>query len=81
MKLLEISCVGQKRLGQGFEEDPFRVGGPTCAANDIKELGVVLLARKTGNCLFYFAELSLIHSPAVYRKPLYWAGFQLYTGS
>jgi CHAT domain-containing protein len=27
------------------------------------------------------AKLSLIHSPAVYRKPLYWAGFQLYTGS
>jgi len=27
------------------------------------------------------AKLSLIHSPAVYRKPLYWAGFQLYTRS
>jgi CHAT domain-containing protein len=27
------------------------------------------------------AKLSLIHSPAVYRKPLYWAAFQLYTGS
>jgi CHAT domain-containing protein len=27
------------------------------------------------------AKLSLIHSPAVYRKPLYWAGFQLYAGS
>ena len=27
------------------------------------------------------AKLALIHSPAVYRKPLYWAGFQLYTGS
>jgi CHAT domain-containing protein len=27
------------------------------------------------------AKLSLIHSPAVYRKPLYWAGFQLYTGA
>lgn len=27
------------------------------------------------------AKLSLIHSPAVYRKPLYWGGFQLYTGS
>jgi CHAT domain-containing protein/Flp pilus assembly protein TadD len=27
------------------------------------------------------AKLSLIHSQAVYRKPLYWAGFQLYTGS
>jgi CHAT domain-containing protein len=26
------------------------------------------------------AKLSLIHSQAVYRKPLYWAGFQLYTG-
>jgi CHAT domain-containing protein len=27
------------------------------------------------------AKLSLIHSAAVYRKPLYWAAFQLYTGS
>jgi CHAT domain-containing protein/tetratricopeptide (TPR) repeat protein len=27
------------------------------------------------------AKLSLIHSPGVYRKPLYWAGFQLYAGS
>jgi CHAT domain-containing protein/tetratricopeptide (TPR) repeat protein len=27
------------------------------------------------------AKLSLIHSQAVYRKPLYWGGFQLYTGS
>ena len=27
------------------------------------------------------AKLSLIHSPAVYRKPFYWAAFQLYTGS
>jgi CHAT domain-containing protein/tetratricopeptide (TPR) repeat protein len=27
------------------------------------------------------AKLSLIHSPAVYRKPLYWAGFQLYSRS
>jgi CHAT domain-containing protein len=27
------------------------------------------------------AKLSLIHSPGVYRKPLYWGGFQLYAGS
>jgi CHAT domain-containing protein len=27
------------------------------------------------------AKLSLIDSPGVYRKPLYWGGFQLYTGS
>ena len=27
------------------------------------------------------AKLSLIHSQAVYRKPLYWAAFQLYTRS
>jgi CHAT domain-containing protein len=27
------------------------------------------------------AKLSLINSPGVYRKPLYWGGFQLYTGS
>jgi len=27
------------------------------------------------------AKLTLIHSPGVYRKPLYWAAFQLYTGS
>jgi CHAT domain-containing protein len=27
------------------------------------------------------AKLSLIHSSGVYRKPLYWGGFQLYAGS
>jgi CHAT domain-containing protein len=27
------------------------------------------------------AKLSLIHSPGIYRKPLYWAAFQLYAGS
>jgi CHAT domain-containing protein len=27
------------------------------------------------------AKLSLIHSSSVYRKPLYWAAFQLYAGS
>jgi CHAT domain-containing protein len=27
------------------------------------------------------AKLSQIHSPAVYRKPLYWGAFQLYAGS
>ena len=27
------------------------------------------------------AKLSLIHSESVYRKPLYWAAFQLYAGS
>jgi CHAT domain-containing protein len=27
------------------------------------------------------AKLSLIHSQAIYRKPLYWAAFQLYAGS
>jgi hypothetical protein len=59
VKLLEITGVGQYRLSQGFKEDPFRVRGPTCAANDIKELGVVLIARKTGNCLFHFAESPL----------------------
>jgi CHAT domain-containing protein len=27
------------------------------------------------------AKLSLIHSQSVFRKPLYWAAFQLYAGS
>jgi CHAT domain-containing protein/tetratricopeptide (TPR) repeat protein len=27
------------------------------------------------------AKLALLHSDGVYRKPLYWAGFQLYAGS
>jgi CHAT domain-containing protein len=27
------------------------------------------------------AKLSLIHSPSIYRKPFYWAAFQLYAGS
>jgi CHAT domain-containing protein len=27
------------------------------------------------------AKLSLIHTTGVYRKPFYWAAFQLYAGS
>jgi CHAT domain-containing protein len=27
------------------------------------------------------AKLSLIHSDGVFRKPLYWAPFQLYSGA
>jgi len=27
------------------------------------------------------AELSLLHSGAVFHKPVYWAAFQVYTGS
>ncbi len=40
-----------------------------------------LEAGKSPDAALRTAKLSLIHSPAVYRKPLYWAGFQLYTGS
>jgi CHAT domain-containing protein len=40
-----------------------------------------LEAGNTPDAALRTAKLSLIHSQAVYRKPLYWAGFQLYTGS
>jgi len=40
-----------------------------------------LAAGQTPDAALRTAKLSLIHSPAVYRKPLYWGGFQLYTGS
>jgi CHAT domain-containing protein len=40
-----------------------------------------LAAGQTPDAALRAAKLSLIHSPAVYRKPLYWGGFQLYTGS
>ncbi len=40
-----------------------------------------LEAGSTPDAALRAAKLSLIHSPAVYRKPLYWAAFQLYTGS
>jgi CHAT domain-containing protein len=40
-----------------------------------------LEAGSTPDVALRAAKLSLIHSPAVYRKPLYWAAFQLYTGS
>jgi CHAT domain-containing protein len=40
-----------------------------------------LEAGKSPDAALRTAKLSLIHSPAVYRKPLYWAGFQLYTAS
>ena len=41
----------------------------------------LLMAGQTPDAALRAAKLSLIHSPAVYRKPLYWGGFQLYTGS
>ncbi len=40
-----------------------------------------LEAGSTPDVALRAAKLSLIHSPAVYRKPLYWAAFQLYAGS
>jgi CHAT domain-containing protein/Tfp pilus assembly protein PilF len=40
-----------------------------------------LEAGSTPDAALRAAKLSLIHSAGVYRKPLYWAGFQLYAGS
>jgi CHAT domain-containing protein/tetratricopeptide (TPR) repeat protein len=40
-----------------------------------------LAAGSSPDAALRAAKLSLIHSQAVYRKPLYWGGFQLYTGS
>jgi CHAT domain-containing protein len=40
-----------------------------------------LEAGNTPDAALRAAKLSLIHSQAVYRKPLYWAAFQLYTRS
>jgi CHAT domain-containing protein len=40
-----------------------------------------LEAGHTPDAALRAAKLSLIHSPGVYRKPLYWGGFQLYAGS
>jgi CHAT domain-containing protein len=40
-----------------------------------------LEAGKTPDEALRTAKLSLIHSSSVYRKPLYWGAFQLYTGS
>jgi hypothetical protein len=47
VKLLQITGLRQDRVSQGIEEDAFGIGGPTGAANKIKKLGVVLVARKT----------------------------------
>jgi CHAT domain-containing protein len=38
-------------------------------------------AGKSPEAALREAKLSLIHSTGIYRKPLYWAAFQLYTGS
>jgi CHAT domain-containing protein len=38
-------------------------------------------AGKTPDAALRTAKLSLIHSSGVYRKPLYWGGFQIYAGS
>jgi CHAT domain-containing protein/tetratricopeptide (TPR) repeat protein len=40
-----------------------------------------LAAGATPDAALRTAKLSLIHSSSVYRKPLYWAAFQLYAGS
>jgi CHAT domain-containing protein len=40
-----------------------------------------LEAGRTPDAALRAAKLSLIHSPGVYRKPLYWGGFQLFAGS
>jgi CHAT domain-containing protein len=40
-----------------------------------------LQAGATPDAALRTAKLSLIHSSSVYRKPLYWAAFQLYAGS
>jgi CHAT domain-containing protein len=40
-----------------------------------------LSAGATPDAALRTAKLSLIHSSSVYRKPLYWAAFQLYAGS
>jgi CHAT domain-containing protein len=39
-----------------------------------------LQAGKSPDVALRAAKLSLIHSPSVYRKPFYWAPFQLYAG-
>jgi CHAT domain-containing protein len=39
-----------------------------------------LRAGKTPDVALRNAKLTMIHSPSVYRKPFYWAPFQLYTG-
>jgi CHAT domain-containing protein len=40
-----------------------------------------LQAGRSPDAALRAAKLSLINTPGVYRKPLYWGGFQLYTGS
>jgi CHAT domain-containing protein len=40
-----------------------------------------LQAGKSPDLALRNAKLSLIHSPSIYRKPFYWAPFQLYAGS
>jgi CHAT domain-containing protein len=40
-----------------------------------------LQAGATPDAALRTAKLSLIHSSSVYRKPFYWAAFQLYAGS
>jgi CHAT domain-containing protein len=40
-----------------------------------------LNAGKSPDAALRAAKLSLLHSAGVYRKPFYWAPFQLYTGS
>jgi hypothetical protein len=59
VELREIPSVSQNRLDKGFEENPFRESRPTSAVNDFDQLCVVLVARKTGNCLFHLAKFPL----------------------
>ena len=45
------------------------------------QLYAELRAGKSPDVALRSAKLALIHSPSVYRKPFYWAPFQLYAGS
>jgi CHAT domain-containing protein/Tfp pilus assembly protein PilF len=45
------------------------------------QLYAELQSGKTPDVALRNAKLSLIHSSSVYRKPFYWAPFQLYSGS
>jgi CHAT domain-containing protein len=45
------------------------------------ELYAELKKGETPDAALRTAKLTLLHSGAAFRKPFYWAPFQLYTGS
>jgi hypothetical protein len=56
---LKIAYMRQHLIGQGIEENPFRLCGPTSTANGLQEFLMVWGAGKRSQGQFHFAQFPL----------------------